>query len=250
MNINGLNILLIDTESSSVNHLRELLEIYPLISNIDNVPDFDLALLKIIHRSPDIVFIEYPLHGIGGNEFIKFIKTKLPETIIVFVSDSKMHAAAAIRSGIFNFLLKPIGQSDFENVMNKILLIKKISNKEKINQIIEETPKDIRLRLQTTRGYLLINPEEIIYCKADGVYTEMFFINKRVELSYLFLSKVEEILKPYNFIKVSRSFIINMRFLRKIFRDNNTVILSVNGKEYEIKGSKQSIRILSKIETE
>jgi two-component system LytT family response regulator len=250
MNINGLNILLIDTESSSVNHLRELLEIYPLISNIDNVPDFDLALLKIIHRSPDIVFIEYPLHGIGGNEFIKFIKTKLPETIIVFVSDSKMHAAAAIRSGIFNFLLKPVGQSDFENVMNKILLIKKISNKEKINQIIEETPKDIRLRLQTTRGYLLINPEEIIYCKADGVYTEMFFINKRVELSYLFLSKVEEILKPYNFIKVSRSFIINMRFLRKIFRDNNTVILSVNGKEYEIKGSKQSIRILSKIETE
>lgn len=247
---NGINILLIDREPSSIKHVRELLETNPLISSIDSVEDSDLALLKIINSSPDIVFMEYPFIGNTGNTLVNFIRTKLAETVIVLVSDSKIHAATAIRSGLFNYLLKPIDKEAIDKVMDKVLLERSVNNIERINQIIEQIPEPTRLKLQTSKGYLLINPEELIYCKADGVYTELYLTNTRVDLSYLFLSKVEEILKPYNFMKISRSCIINMMYLRRVFRDNNTIILSVNGKEYEVKGTKQSVRILSNIEME
>ncbi len=245
-----LTVLFIDSDQTSVNHILKWLRSNSLISMIDHVTDTDHALLKIIRSSPDIVFIEYPVRGNAGEELIEFIKTKLVETIIVFISDSKMHAAAAIRSGIFNFLLKPVSKSELNLFIEKVYLSGRTNSKERIAKIIEQNYDDTKLKLQTTRGYLLINPDEIIYCKADGVYTQLYLSNNRVETSYLFLSKVEEFLKPYNFMKVSRSCIINVRYLRKVFRDNNTIILSINGKEYEVKGSKQSIRELSQIETE
>lgn len=245
-----LSILYIDSDPVSVNHTLKLLESNPLISMVDHVADSDLALLKIIRSSPDIVFMEYPVRGNAGVELIEFIKTKLLETIIVFISDSKMHAAAAIRNGIFNFFLKPVNKLELAVFIDRIHLSRRINNAERLTKIIEQTFEDTRLKLQTTRGYLLINPEEIIYCKADGVSSQLYLTNNRVESSYLFLSKVEEFLKPFNFMRVSRSCIINVRYLRKVYRDNGTIIMSVNGKEYEVKGSKHSVRILSRIETE
>jgi two-component system LytT family response regulator len=250
MNKSELKILVIDSEPSSAKQTIGLLEQNPSISQIENAADASLALLSIIIVNPDIVFIEYPMKGEAGTELLKFIKTKYPEIFIVFISESKLHAVDAIRNGIFNYLLKPFSKLDIEKLIDKVQLSTKANNRIRIAQIIEQIPDATRIKLQTTKGYLMVNPDEVVYCKADGVYTELFLTNDRTELSYLFLSKVEEILKPFNFMKVSRSCIINMRYLRRIFRDNNAIILSVKGIEFEVKGSKQAVRILSKIEVE
>jgi DNA-binding LytR/AlgR family response regulator len=250
MNKSELKILIIDSEPSSVKQMVGLLEQNPLISKTEIATDASLGILSLITFNPDIIFIEFPQKGDIGRELIQFIKTKYTETLIVFISESKIHAVDAIRNGIFNYLLKPISQRDIEKIIDKVQMSKEANNKLRINQIIEQIPDATRIKLQTTKGYLMVNPEEVIYCKADGVYTELFLTNDRVELSYLFLSKVEDLLEPFNFMKVSRSCIINMKYLRRIFRDNNSIILSVSGHEYEVKGSKQSIKILSKIEAE
>jgi len=250
MNKSELKILIIDGELSSVKQTIALLEQNPSISQIESATDASLALLNIITLNPNLIFIEYPMKGEGGRELFKFIKTKYPEILIVFISESKIHAVDAIRNGIFNYILKPVSKHDIEKLIDKVQMSTEASNKLRIDQIIDQIPDATRIKLQTTKGYLMVNPDEVIYCKADGVYTELFLLNDRAELSYLFLSKVEEILKPFNFMRISRSCIINMRYLRRIFRDSNAIILSVNGIEYEVKGSKQSVRILSKIESE
>ncbi len=250
MNEYNLSVLLVESDLNSAKHFQELIVANPLISEIEIAADSDQALQKIINSSPDIIFMEYPLRGKTAGKLVKFIQANLSGTNVVFVSESKSHAAEAIRSEVFNFLLKPFELNEIEKFVTKFHALKKQKSKEIIGQIIEKTTEESRIRMQTSRGFLLINPEEIIYCKAESAFTEVHFTNDRVELSFLFLSKVEEILKPYTFMKVSRSYIINMSYLRKVFRDNNTIVLSVNGKEYEVKGSKQSIRVLSKIETE
>ena len=250
MNTSELKILIIDSEPSSIKQTVDLLEKNPSISKIEHVNDIESALLRIISFTPDVIFIDYQLYKAEISPLIKFVKAKYPETVITFVSDSKNHAVDAIRNGVFNFLLRPISELELDKIIDKVHKIREKNSKFKINQIINHIPEATRIKLQTTKGFLMLNPDEVIYCKADGVYTEFFLTNNRVELSYLFLSKVEELVQPFNFMKVSRSYIINMKHLRRIFRDNNAIILSVNGNEYEVKGSKQSIRILGKIETD
>lgn len=250
MNNQKISILIIDSEHKSVDHTVELLQGNPLVSEIEVADNTDQAILKIINSNPDIILFEYPSKGNAEKELIEFVKTKLPETTLVFVSKSKEYAAFAIQNGIFKYLLKPIQNDELSKIINAVCEAKQNDLQSRIDQMIKSTPEEARLRLQTTKGYLMINPDELIFCKAAGFYTELYLTRDRIELSSQFLLKFEEILSQFNFLRVSRSHLINQRFIRKIYRNTNIIVLSVDGKEYEIKGGKIHIRNLSKLDTE
>ena len=250
MNTNNISIIIIDSEQESLNQTINLLQANSLVSEVITANNTDQAILKIINTSPDIILYNYPSKGNAEKELIDFVKTKLSETIFVFISQNKEDAAFAIQNGIYNFLLKPIIYEELEEIITTVLQTKQNLSQTRISQIIENTPEEVRLRLRTTKGYLILNPDELIYCKSEGFYTELYLSRDRVELSSQFLLKFEEMLAQYNFIRVSRSHLINQRFLRKIYRNTNTIVLSCDGKEYEVKGSKIHIRNLSKFDTE
>lgn len=245
-----IRVLIIDSEPESLLNAKELLLANPLVSTIECANDSDEALLKIINNTPDIVLLEYPEKGKAEKELIKFIQTKLTGTILIFVSKTKEFAADAIHNGVFDYLVKPVSKVELEKITSKVHLAKQSNFQERINEIIEKTPEERRFKFQTTRGYLIVDPEEILYCKADGFCSEIYLTNDRVEIIYLFLSKLDEILGPYNFMRVSRTYLINQKYIRKIYRGKNAIILSCNGKEYEIKSSKLHMKKLISFDTE
>jgi len=239
-------ILIIDREPKSMNHTIGLLQSNPMVSEIETADNTDQAILKIIISNPDIILFGYPSKGKAEKELIEFVKTKLTETTLVFVSETKEHAAFAIQNGIFKYLLKPIPEDELSKIINAAHEAKQTFTQSRISQLIEKTPEEARLRLQTTKGYFMLNPDELIFCKSAGFYTEIYLTRDRVELSSQILLKFEEMLSQFNFIRVSRSHLINQRFIRKIYRNNNIIVLSSDGKEYEIKSGKIHIRNLSK----
>lgn len=250
MNSHKIRSLIIDSEQESLEHTIELLQANPMVSEIETADTTDQAILKIINCNPDIIFLDYPSKGQAEKELIEFVKTKLTATTLVFISKTKEHAAFAIKNGIFKYLLKPIKKEELKKIINTVYETKKNNSHTRINQIIERTPEEARLRLQTTKGYLMLNPDELIFCKAAGFYTELYLTRDRVELSSQFISKFEEMLSQFNFWRVSRSHLINQQFIRKIYRNKNIIVLSSDGKEYEVKGGKIHIRNLSKPDTE
>ncbi|MFA5326615.1 MAG: LytTR family DNA-binding domain-containing protein [Prolixibacteraceae bacterium] len=250
MNNHEIFALIIESEVDSLNRAVAIFRANPLISGIETAADSDQAILKMISFNPDIVLFEYPPKGNSGKDLLKFIQAKLTETTIIIVSETKDYAATVIRKGIFNYLLKPVSKDDLDKIISKVNLIKQTNVQSRINEIIENTQEETRLKFQTTKGYLIVDPEEILYCKADGSCTEIHLTNERTELIFLFLRKLDEILRQFNFLRVSRSYLINQKFIRKIYRSNNTIILSSNGKEYEVKASKQQIKNLINFDSE
>jgi DNA-binding LytR/AlgR family response regulator len=85
---------------------------------------------------------------------------------------------------------------------------------------------------------------------ADGILTEMHLTQNRMEIIYRFLSKVEELVESVDFMRASRKYLINKKYIRKVIKSNNSIVLSHDGKEYIVKGSKQHIRNLTKFNTE
>ena len=250
MNNHKISILIIDSEQESRNHVQELLRVNSLVSEIETVADTNQAVLKLINRNFDIILFDCPPKGNAEKELIAFAKSKQPEPTFVFVSDTKEYAAYAIQNGIFKYLIKPIMSEELEKIVKTAYKNKQSDFYARFNQIIENTPEETRLRLQTTKGYLMLNPDELIFCKAAGFYTELYLTKDRVELSSQFLLRFEEMLSQFNFLRVSRSHLINQRFIRKIYKTNNIIVLSTDGKEYEIKAGKIHIRNLSKFDTE
>lgn len=240
-------VLIIDSEPTSVIHIQEILNENALIDRIDVATDSDMALIKIIDFTPDIVLMEFPFRDKTINELYKFIKTKLTETTVVFISESKDNAAQAIQHGVYHYLLKPILNDKLDKIIGQILLLKQNSVQLKIKQVIEKSTEEKRLMFYTSKGYVLIDPEEIIFCKADGIFSEMYLTQNRKEIIYLFLSRVEEMLSSDDFIRSSRKFLINKKYIRKVYKNNNSILLFHEGKEYIVKGSKQHIRNLTKL---
>lgn len=243
-------VLVVDNETTSLKRTLKMLQANSLVLKVESATDSDEALLKIINSNPDVVFLEYPVIGKAGNELIRFIKTKLTETTIVYVSKSKEYAENAIRNGVFNYLLNPVSKVELEKIINKVHLIKQNNIQVRINQIIEKIPEDTKLRFQTISGFLIVDPDEILFCKANGVCTDLYLTNNRIEYSFLFISRLDEILNKYNFLRVSRFYLINQKYIRKLYRSNNTIVLIAEGKEYEIRSTKQHIRNLSKFDSE
>lgn len=245
-----ISILIVDNDQKSSAKTIKLLQSNPLVSAVELADNTDLALRKIISNNPDVVLFDYPSSGNSEKELIELVKTKLPETTLVLTSTTKENAAFAIQNGIFKYLLKPIEQEELDSVINGAYQSKQNHVLARINQIIDKAPEEVRFRLQTTKGYFMLNPDELIFCKASGFYTELFLVRDRVELSSQYLLKFEEILNQFNFLRVSRSHLINQKFIRKINKADNTIVLSYAGKEYKIKAGKSQIRKLSNFENE
>lgn len=245
-----IGALIIESDLAAQEHLKNLLGFYPMVSLIETASDTDVALLKVIDINPDIIFLEYPVKGKTGKKIIKFIQTKLPNTTIVFVSKSKKYALDAIRYEVYNYLLKPLVKTELGKILDKVQPDKQANILNLIDEIIEKKQDDPRLKFSTAKGFTLINPNEILFCKAEGPYTELHFVNKNKELANMFLSKIEKILNPYNFLRISRSMVVNKNYIRKVFPNTDTLILSVDGLEYEIKGSRLQMKALNRTDFE
>lgn len=247
MNKNQVGILIIESDTEALQDIVRILNAISIDAMIETAEDTDAALLKIIDINPHLVLIEYPTKGKTGSGLIKFIQSKLPHTTIAFICHSKDYAAEAIHLEVYDYLLKPANKTELEKLLGKVLLHRNNNPELRIMELIENKQPDIRLGFNTIKGYIIINPEEILYCKADGAFTEIRFINNSTELTFLFLSKVEEILQPYSFIRISRSVIVNKNFIRKVYLKTNTVVLTFNGNEHEIQGARLPVRALSRL---
>ncbi len=226
------------------------MEADPLVSEIIFTTDTDQALMKIVDSSPDIILLEYPTKGETGNDLIRFINTRLPDTTIVFVSKSKDHASHAIRNGVFNYLLKPLKKEDLEELTQKVQFSKKTNSKARFTEMIQKSPLDMKIRLYMKKGYFIVNTDDILFCKAAGIYSEIYMTNNRIELSYTMIHNLEEILLKFNFLRIKRSYLVNLKYIRRVVLSSNTVVLSYGGKEFEIKATREQVRELGNLNYE
>jgi two-component system LytT family response regulator len=240
-------VLIIDSDAKSVIHTQKILSENSFIEKVDVALDSEMVLLKVIDSVPDVVLMEFPFKDKTINDLYKLIKTKFTDTTVVFISESKDNAAQAIQNGIYFYLLKPILKDKLDKIISQVVLIKQNSVQIKIKQFIEKSTEEKRLMFYTSKGYVLIDPEEIIFCKADGIFSEMHLTQNRMEIIYLFLSRVEEMVSSNEFLRSSRKYLINKMYIRKVFKNSNTIVLFHEGKEYLVKGSKQHIRNLTKL---
>lgn len=241
-----ISILIIESDTEVLQAMTCILESSPIASKLEIAEDTDEALIKIIELNPDLVFLEYPVKGKTGTGIIKFIHAKLPQSTIAFISGSKNYAAEAIHLDVYNYLLRPLKKTEVGKLLEKVRLKKNTHSLSRINEIIKKNHLDTRLAFNTLKGSIITNPDEILYCKSEASFTELHFSNKTMEVALLNLSQIEEILNPYHFKRISRSTIINKDYIRRINLKTNTVVLSSNGEESEITGSRVTIREIGK----
>ncbi len=86
-----------------------------------------------------------------------------------------------------------------------------------------------KISFATQQAVHFVKPENIIYCESDGNYTTLFFTDATRLIVSKTLREVEELLVPYQFLRIHNSFAVNLRHISRYIKTDGGSIEMING---------------------
>jgi two-component system LytT family response regulator len=234
-----LGAVIIEDEEESLELLQNLIHANGNAMVSGSTTDPGEALDLIVKLNPDIVFLDIKMPGISGFEILDDLrKIRSVNPYIVFTTAFNEFAVKAFEYAAFDYLLKPI---EFQRLNESILRCMDRQNsgiKQQTELLLGSYKK---LIFRNTSGIIFVEPEEIVFIEAEGNYSVFHLVNNRTETVTMLLGKVEEQLDSNCFFRISRSFIINLSYLKKVNTRQSHCILTKNGFEFKCNISRDKV---------
>lgn len=182
-------------------------------------------------HQPHIVFLDIEMPGKSGIQLAEQILTEKINTSVVFTTAYNEFALKAFRLSAIDYLLKPINENHLEEAIQKVKQIIPKQEEQKLKTFIDNyeniLPKTISI--PTGSEYVFIKIDDILYIKADGSYTHVYISNEKHITVSKNLKYFETALKDYfQFIRVHRSFLVNVFQMKKFDKQNRGQIIMNN----------------------
>jgi two-component system response regulator LytT len=189
-----------------------------LLGKFDNPLD---ASEFLAHTSVDLIFVDIQMPDLSGIEFTRLLE-KGPK--VIFTTAFEKYALEGYKLEIVDYLLKPFSYEEFLSAVQKV---QKLINLEKKSQISVEVNNEF-LFLKSEYKIKRINFNDILYIEGLKDYVKVYTLhNPKPILSLSSLKLLESKLPVKKFMRVHRSFIVNLEKIDTIERSR-----IVFGKEY------------------
>jgi two-component system LytT family response regulator len=242
MNRICLDAVIIEDEQKSLDLLRELIDSNENIKVTGFTVNPEEALELIALRKPDIVFLDIKMPGKNGFEiWDQLIEMGSVNPYIVFTTAYDEYAVKAFEYAAFDYLLKPIDPDRLDITIQRCISMKNSGNSQK-PELLKNLMK--KLIYRNISGIVIIDPGEVVFVEAAGNYSSFKLSDGRNETVTMSLGKVEEQLPKEFFFRTGRTFIINLKFLKKINSKKRECILHSSGHDFKCDISYDKIRIL------
>ncbi len=229
--MNKLKSILLDDEAEALRRMELLLEKFPAIQNLGSFTDPKEAITAILQHEPDILFVDIQMPELTGFEVVKQLHTSGARPFIVFVTAFDQFAIKAIKAGAFDYLLKPVDSEELAGTIEKIHRNRQEQNLEqRIGQLENEYKTNRKICFNTRSAHILLHPDEIFYLEADANYSEIFLVNNKREVVSMSLGVIQKVL-PRQFLRISRSIIINSKYLKRVMGKNRKCLLKADNYE-------------------
>jgi len=242
----SLKILVVDDESEARELLRYMLQEEEGVRLVGSAGNVDEAVTILKMENPDLVILDIQMPGKDGFHFIEQISCEGYHPGIIFVTAYENYAIRAIRSSVFDYILKPVHRAELSAAISRYRSKIQSDRKQDITRLIEvlKPPAHEKIKLNTRSGYILVSPSEVIYCKADGNYTHVQLLNGNRELTTHNLGTIEELMRSGSFFRASRSYLVNVKYLSRVDRKSCSCTLEYSGISYSFRIPAQRIRLL------
>ncbi len=214
-----VKILIIEDEPIIASDIEMTLEDlgYDVLGVEDNAFD---ALLFLEENIVDLVLLDINIEGdIDGVMLAEDIKKKYQIPFVFLTSNTdKLTINRVKRTSPSGFIVKPFTEHDLSSNI-EIALFKNKERSPQKREIIKN------FYIKERGGLVKVSVNDIKFIKADDNYSKIFTIEKNHFISST-LKKVEERLDALSFIRIHRSYIVNLHFIDRIkdgyiFIENN-----------------------------
>jgi two-component system, LytTR family, response regulator len=218
----GLKTLIVDDEPIARQVLREELEQIDEIEIAGEAHDGASALAAIRDLSPDLIFLDLQMPGLGGFDVIRKLPSARHIPMIVIVTAFDQYAIQAFEAGAIDYLLKPIGQDRLAQSVERALKLRvhpaavaqQLAN---IQEVADTSPAKTVRKIVARSGdeYLLLNAEEVFAFQAEGDLVWIITAKKRY-MATQSLKVIQEKLHNTSFRRIHRKALVNIDHIRKM----------------------------------
>ncbi len=205
------------------------------------------GLLCINRNSPDLVFLDVEMPWMNGFEMLEILNKDISFKII-FTTAYDQFAAKAFRVSAVDYLLKPVDSTDLISAVEKVK--KMAPEKERdpnIGNLLQNMKAPIeqqRIAIPNREGYTFVPVSEIIYCKANGAYTDIILDKGKKLLLSRSLGETEGLLPAEMFERIHHSLIVNIQHINQFKKTSGSFIVMNNGDELSVAKSKKDQLLL------
>ncbi len=216
-----LNCYIVDDEPHAISVLKRHIDQTPGLNFGGSDTNAMEAWQKLSDRRiiPELLFLDIDMPQISGVALAKLVKDMAK---VIFTTAHPDYALAAFEVDAVDYLLKPVS---YERFLRSVTKAKSIINK---NPDRTEAKEEFFYVKSNIKGRMIrIKLEDIIYIEAKGNYVEINDSRNKRPV-YLPLKDLEKQLPADKFIRVHKSFIINLKHV--IALENGQIVMEDDSK--------------------
>ena len=210
-----MNCIIIDDDKTARKLIKQLILKTEGMLLIDEFSSAIDAIKYLNANDVDLIFLDIHMPTFSGFDFIQTLKS--PPKIILTTSDKDFAIQAFEYDCVVDYIVKPITKERFKKSLNKIQLLK---DNDLASEKVEGNNSFIYVNI--SKRLIKINIPDIYLVKAKGDYI-IIKTNARNYLVHSRLNKIEDKLPSYLFLRIHRSYIINISQIVDI-QDNSVLV--------------------------
>ena len=210
--MSGLRLLAVDDEEPALADLVRMLEASPAVAEVHAARSGDEALIALAERPLDALFLDVRMPGLNGLELARVLRQFDRPPSVVFVSAFDDFAVRAFELEALDYLVKPVSRQRLDEAVDRVGRAAPAGD--------ELLPVDV-----PRGGTRLLARSRILLLQAHGDYVRVVSDDGRFLLRAA-LVDLEERWARHGFVRVHRSFVVNLRRAVEVRpRLNGTAVL-------------------------
>lgn len=221
-----MRCLIVDDEEMSRVHLREICK---SIHGIEIVGVFDNALAAhayLANHPVDLIFLDIEMPSCSGIEFVKNMD-QIPGIIFTTAKENYAVNAFDYIDNVVDYIVKPVPSMRLLKAINRFkahrAVTKHSSTALSTSHSTDTSEGDGFIFVKSEKRLIRINLDELLYVETTGDYSIFKIQDGQQYVVQSSLKNIANKIRHSNFIKVHRSFIINLQKVVDI-EENNLVI--------------------------
>jgi two-component system, LytTR family, response regulator len=234
-----IRVVTVDDEDLARQVMREFISAHPEIEIVGECANGFEAVKTVAEAKPDLVFLDIQMPKLDGFEVLDLIGK---DASVVFVTAHDEYAIRAFEVHAVDYLLKPVAKERFEAALNRAK--ERLSGKAPAKT---PAPGDLAATARPPSEYLeripvrdgtrvfIIPVSKLDYVEAQDDYVALAAEGKK-HLKQQTITQLEESLDPSRFLRIHRSYIVNLERVVKVepySKDSHIAVLT-NGAQLPV----------------
>ncbi len=203
----------------------------------------DEGVQAIRKHNPDVVFLDVEMPKMNGFQMLEQLAAV--NFHLIFTTSYDQYALKAIRFSALDYLLKPIDRDELRKAVQKAEQRMHIPMAQQIEILMQKIKQPLtpvnKIALPTMEGLQMIPIDTIINCESDDNYTKLILKTGKKILVTRSLKEIEESLEQYSFVRVHRSFLVNLNEIEKYIKGEGGYLIMTDGSTVDVSRSRKEI---------